>query len=401
MRVFPRPDIAAGIFFDYLRYDDPISPELRERVVDGFPFLLAPLVQVKGVNFGDGQQRQKAPLENPLFRAMNGLLESASSHASSVAGILQRSASDAASHAGNAAKSFADSAFQAGKELDRRRDLLFRHAATLPHTMAKIPQTVASMPHAMAKLPHTIAEIPHSVAKIPQTMAKAWADRGDRGPIELMSDWLNPPEPPEQQHEEIQQVAVQQQRKESLGRAFGYPLSRWFSDAYTAPDEIGLKILPTMSTTRRVFLAFVHVYLLLLLIVSFPDSYTTRTKFVVRKSKEACSSAATSQIDASSVASDSETEGSWYETSVKEAEPTTTPCLVESRSAVSQCLNHHRHHQEHRILSPCPTRQISSSSKFSRRGMLFRARKALRPSTTEEIQEASVGPANGRLKRRA
>ena len=48
---FPRADIAEGIFYEYLRYDDPISPELRERVVDGFPFLLAPLAQVKG-SFG-------------------------------------------------------------------------------------------------------------------------------------------------------------------------------------------------------------------------------------------------------------------------------------------------------------------------------------------------------------
>ena len=50
MEVFQRPDIAEGIFYEYFRVDDPMSTELLERVVDGFPFLLAPLAQVKGVH---------------------------------------------------------------------------------------------------------------------------------------------------------------------------------------------------------------------------------------------------------------------------------------------------------------------------------------------------------------
>jgi hypothetical protein len=46
---FPRPDIAKGIFFEYLRTDDPMSTDFRDHVVDGFPFLLSPLSQVKGI----------------------------------------------------------------------------------------------------------------------------------------------------------------------------------------------------------------------------------------------------------------------------------------------------------------------------------------------------------------
>jgi hypothetical protein len=45
----PRSDIAKGIFFEYLRIDDPMSTEFRDHVVDGFPFLLSPLSQVKGI----------------------------------------------------------------------------------------------------------------------------------------------------------------------------------------------------------------------------------------------------------------------------------------------------------------------------------------------------------------
>ena len=75
-------------------------------------------------------------------------------------------------------------------------------------------------------------------------------------------------------------------RKAPVGRVFGYPLSRWFGDTYYfAPDEIGpMKIHPKMNMTRKVFLALVHLYLLLLFIVSFPGSYSTRTKLVIRKS---------------------------------------------------------------------------------------------------------------------
>lgn len=42
------------------------------------------------------------------------------------------------------------------------------------------------------------------------------------------------------------------------------------------PDEIGIKVDPTMNFTHRLFFTTVHVYLLLLFVVSLPGSYTTR-----------------------------------------------------------------------------------------------------------------------------
>ena len=47
MDIFPRPDVAEGIFYEYLRYDAPISLDFRDHVVDGIPFLLAPLALVR------------------------------------------------------------------------------------------------------------------------------------------------------------------------------------------------------------------------------------------------------------------------------------------------------------------------------------------------------------------
>jgi hypothetical protein len=71
------------------------------------------------------------------------------------------------------------------------------------------------------------------------------------------------------------------------GRAFGSPLTRWLGESQeaTLPDEIGPMIHPTMNLTRKVFLAMVHLYLMLLLIVSLPGSPSTRTKLVVRRKR--------------------------------------------------------------------------------------------------------------------
>ena len=46
------------------------------------------------------------------------------------------------------------------------------------------------------------------------------------------------------------------------------------------PDEIGIKIEPTMNFTHRLFFATVHVYLLLMFLVSIPCS---KTKLVVKR----------------------------------------------------------------------------------------------------------------------
>jgi len=236
MEVFERPDIAEGIFYEYLRYDDPISPELRERVVDGFPFLLAPLAQVKGVSIG--HQKEVKPAEpNAIFKAMSGMAEAATSYATGFGSMVQHGASEMAGHAMHAAKSAGEAAQKLGKEADRRRDLLFKHAVAMPETVMKV------------------------------------FSRQD--PSQAVAEWVNRTP----SHDEERPA-----RRLSQGRVFGYPLSRWFGEVYYAPDEIGpMKIHPTMNMTRKIFLALVHLYLLLLFIVSLPGSYSTRTKHVVRK----------------------------------------------------------------------------------------------------------------------
>lgn len=52
--------MARGIFYEYLRADDPMSMDARNHFADGFPFLLAPLAQVRGITSATQPPQQQA-----------------------------------------------------------------------------------------------------------------------------------------------------------------------------------------------------------------------------------------------------------------------------------------------------------------------------------------------------
>jgi hypothetical protein len=250
---FPRPDIAAGIFFEYLRYDDPISPELRDNVVLGFPFLLAPLAQVRGVHIGKHAEKRSSAKGNAVLNFFGGFVGSFSATAFEMAEMTKRNCIEAAEHAGSSARAFQEAAFEFGKEVERRRELFTKHAAATSGTALKVLQ----------RDEETI-----------QSLMNSW------------SRWMSG-EPDEPEPELEEEILLNPSFRAPRGRAFGYPLSRWFGEEeYFAPDEIGpMKIHPTIN---KIILAVVHLYLLLLFIVSFPGSYSTRTRcIIIRKS---CSS---------------------------------------------------------------------------------------------------------------
>lgn len=331
MDSFPRSDIAEGIFYEYLRYDDPISPELRDRVVDGFPFLLAPLAQVKGVTIGQ-QRSSTKPTQGfgALVRAFSGAAEFVSTSATEMAMAAKRGAMDSMNHATIVALSMGDAGMHFGKDLIRRRDLMTRQ-------MFALPDTIMAM----------------------------WSSRRSSGDSDSVMNEID----------ESVSSDLFTQRRESLGRAFGYPLSRWFSETYQAPDEIGpMKIHPTMNSTRKAFLAFVHLYLLLLFIVSFPGSYTTRTKFVVRRAKLSNIIRDASLSDSLTLSSNDKSDSS-----------------LDSRGSPKAAGND---------LSPdAPKGTKFRNRRHSKRGIL---RRALGPSVSEDIQdELSCGSSNIRLKKKS
>jgi hypothetical protein len=244
---FSRPDIAEGIFFEYLRTDDPMTPELIDNVVKGFPFLLAPLDQVRGLKIGQSPQQSPSSKsddrENPLMRAATEMADAIVTNAMGMAGAVHHAATEAAEHASNAARVMGDSARNLSREANHVREGLLQRASSMPDMLMKIL----------------------SREQDPITTVVEWVEGSNLTPAH---DELDFPE-----------------RRLSSGRVFGYPLSRWFDEVYYAPDEIGpMVVTPSMNGTRKMFLYLVHLYLLLLFIVSFPGSYVTRTKPIRKRS---------------------------------------------------------------------------------------------------------------------
>ena len=144
MDIFPRPDAAQGIFFEYLRYDDPISPDFRDRVVDGFPFLLAPLAQVKGVASGRPVKQPPAQMASPkrpqqqqqrdthedieaLLKAVGGVVDRVTSVGDSLSEFVHHQANEATSNFVNTVRSVGETAKHVGSGIDRRREQLWEH----------------------------------------------------------------------------------------------------------------------------------------------------------------------------------------------------------------------------------------------------------------------------------
>jgi hypothetical protein len=215
MASYDRPDIAQGIFYEYLRYDDPISPELLANVVDGFPFLLAPL----GMGIPMPPSSTKEDEGNHDW--------------------LGHSKTQAVEWAFNARKAIVESARGIGEAAGHHAENLQRnvwpHVAAAPGTFVKICQR-------------------------------------DEETLQAIARWLSGADKPAMNIEDIPQpvdetaLSSASKTRTHLRPHHHHHYLRY----YYAGDEIGpLKFHPTIN---RLALILVHLYLLLLFIVSFPGS---------------------------------------------------------------------------------------------------------------------------------
>jgi hypothetical protein len=146
MDTYSRPDVAAGIFFEYLRLDDPMSVDFLDRVPDGFPFLLAPLSQVKGVSSpiisqtSPSSKRSAHASSNPVLKALEGFGEAVSSTSNNIAGLVHtsagfvhNSANELTNSAINTARSVGDTARNLSEEMERRREKIGKHVSAFAH----------------------------------------------------------------------------------------------------------------------------------------------------------------------------------------------------------------------------------------------------------------------------
>jgi hypothetical protein len=253
MDSFPRPDIAEAIFFEYFRLDDPMSVDILDHAVDGFPFLLAPLSQVKGVStpvLSHSHTATKSQSSsNPLFKAVFGLGDAVSGHAQNLAGIVQSGASEISNAAMNTARTVGDAAKNLGEEVDRRKEQVGKHVSALAHQALS---TFDGKSKALVILPMCAG----GAAGVLDNFSNFAANSTSSSPSKVKTLKL----------------------KDAM-------MSRFYREQVppSAPDEIFPMIHPTQESAQRFFIGMVHLYLLLILIVSFPAQLTTRTKLVIRK----------------------------------------------------------------------------------------------------------------------
>ena len=365
--VFPRPDIAEGIFFEYLRNDDPISKEFHDNVVDGFPFLLSPLTQVQGFHQHVSPSHKQAEEDDEagndshthgvawlggavqlVGRGIMHVGESMVSHASSMAEGTQRTMTNAASHVLQGAKTMLDSARSMSdgmaKEMTRRRELVVRRATAFSDM---VMTTVKRNPL------HTLQQVLRG-------------HRIEDDPSLLQAEDLL--------QSNLEAAAAQTKNRRLL------LVSRWLGDVYYyAPDEIGPMIIhPTMNMTRKIFLFLVHLYLLLLVIVSFPGSYSTRTKFIYcRKTQKlrrlSSSSSMVLESDLSALCLDEDPDGDYEEDEDEDEEEDDGMALSErsniTLSERSRSLLTPFRRSNSNSTSPPPSR-LPFSPRYVRRGLL-------------------------------
>ncbi len=232
MDSFPRPDIAEGIFFEYLRLDNPMSLDFLDRVVEGFPFLLAPLSQVKGVAtpviVQSTSYHDPTPSgSNAVVRTIGGVTDAISTQAASLADFVQSGAHELSTSTLDKVRSVGTAARNLGEEVERRRDLIGKHVSAFTH------QALSSFyPKDQKSL-----SIPFP----------GWITESE---LNRISGQL---------------YTENSSTRDEKGNGFGRLISRLLGSE------------PASNATQKFFFGLVHLYLLLLLIASFPAQWTTRT----------------------------------------------------------------------------------------------------------------------------
>ncbi|KAL7548654.1 hypothetical protein ACHAWF_011926 [Thalassiosira exigua] len=231
MDVFPRQDIARGIFAEYLN-DNPISLDAKARFADGFPFLLAPLAQVKGMSSAVPNQAHESPKRpksshghNPMHRLMDAAVHSMGAMNAQVHTLSRWMQDSAAEVSSSALGSAMGAARGLNEELDRQRMDLVEGAVALQKEGMEMLSSLIKM---------SAEEDGLALVIVNQAMPSQspFSDRFDT----FSDDKMTTPQ--------------------------------------LIPDEIGISIEPTMNFSHWLFFTTVHVYLLLLFVVSVQGSAT-------------------------------------------------------------------------------------------------------------------------------
>jgi hypothetical protein len=253
--VFSQPDIAPGIFFEYLRGDDPISMEARNNFADGFPFLLAPLAQLKGLVSKQEipiETDQSSPYKSQSAKNLNvlvtGLWDNLQSNISEGVSWMRVNVDGGIQNMNNAILGMNSALHNLGSTwnilsliLEEKRDETLENISQLNAKTFKM---------LLSRIPILNDKFIFEEDRVDY--------EEEHGNVDIISN----------KHNVFQPLIVEMLEKSSKQRP--------------ETDEIGVIIEPNMSSTHLLFLYSVHLYLVLLLILSVPDSHTTR--LVIKKS---------------------------------------------------------------------------------------------------------------------
>jgi len=225
MDTFSSSGMAQGIFHEYLRGDDPISIEARNNFAEGFPFLLAPLSKVKMTSMSTFHQ----PVQYP-----NKVNDSESSWTASGVSVIRNAFATVIYH---------------------QYKLLSWFDTQVMHTINKVAQFTMSLEKYREQENDRLGVILEPFFH---------RNKAERLKSKLSLDEF---------HDDVKAVHVETSRHSPPS-----PIH--------ASDELSLaNTRPKTTFSRRLFIITVHFYLLLLLIVSIPDSFPTKV-IVTKKSPQ-------------------------------------------------------------------------------------------------------------------
>jgi len=271
MDSFSIPGIAEGIFFEYLRTDDPISMDALLNFANGFPFLLAPLAQVKGASVGQKEPSPQTFQPGNHFRfRFFGVLGMINDHANGVSSWVQENIDGTISNFARTAKSVREAAQTVGGAIDRNREETLNNVRVASSNTLRFAVNKAPFPeewkYKVLKRFPTINElvvVDEDKSKSRSGQQEQFCHRNLLGGH--YSCGSSPP-------------------REKSSQVFGSPFG---SEGLS--DEIGVIIHPNTNFSHKIFTYSVHLYLLLLLIVSLPESTNTRTRIGSKRESRASS----------------------------------------------------------------------------------------------------------------
>lgn len=242
MGTFSNPELAKAIFYEYLRDDKPMSPVARESFANGFPSLLAPLAQVPGISVPSSTSSvEEQTIFKPYVPAMFEVLVHL---ANSMVPVMQNGMTQVASGTTAARRLASGSLNEASGEMVRHGGTLF----------------IWFYSTSLESFDYSARKLRALSLKIGKTMNRHAVALNNRVNLTESQHELDP---------RVEVVSWNDQTSRGRGKIL---------------EPIAVEIEPTSSPHYQwLYEATVFLYLVLLLIASFPGPHSSR--LVVKSSR--------------------------------------------------------------------------------------------------------------------